>query len=126
MKSASIFLSLLILGCTAPKSVSDQNLPSSESRPKELTESNTNYQPLKLRFQPPQPNYSPEELHGLHGVVKLIIMVGIDGIPTDAKLIEGPFELGNLAAAYAMKWRFYPALHNNKPFEMGYHFTMKF
>jgi hypothetical protein len=43
------------------------------------------------------------------------ITMGPDGVPTGAKAVEGPFQLRAAAEAYALTWRFAPALVDGVP-----------
>jgi len=54
------------------------------------------------------------------------VNIGPDGVPTAAHAKEGPPQLRAYAEAYAMKWRFEPALLNGVPQYARFTLTMPF
>jgi outer membrane biosynthesis protein TonB len=54
------------------------------------------------------------------------IIVGLDGVPTSAVAKSGPPQLRPSAEAYAMQWRFEPALMNGQPQLARFILTMPF
>ena len=54
------------------------------------------------------------------------ITVGPDGVPTGAVAKEGPPQLRPSAEAYAMQWRFEPALLNGQPQYARFRLTMPY
>ena len=64
-----------------------------------------------------EPTYSPEALADhLSGSVLVSLTVGIDGVPTDIKVVKGLGEgLDEKAVEAVQKWRFRPGLRNGKP-----------
>ena len=52
---------------------------------------------------------------GIQGIVVVDMVIGPDGIPTQAKASSGPKELRASSEASAFQWKFFPALLNGKP-----------
>lgn len=82
---------------------------------------------MKIKFQPPAPNYPPlAKIARIQGTVVVEIVVGTDGIPTSAHALEGPPQLRPTAEAYAMAWKFEPAMLNGQPQTARFKLTMPF
>ena len=82
---------------------------------------------MKTKYQPPPPAYPPlAKIARIQGTVVVEITVGTDGIPTSAHALEGPPQLRPVAEAYAMGWKFEPALLNGVPQTARFKLTMPF
>jgi protein TonB len=82
---------------------------------------------IKIKHQPPPPPYPPlAKIARIQGTVVVEISVGADGIPVSAKAIEGPAQLRATAEAYAMGWKFEPAMQNGTPVPARFKLTMPF
>jgi len=74
------------------------------------------FKQVEVKFQPAAPEYPPEaKAAGIQGVVELMILIDREGLPFKVEILKGPPELHANAEAFAMKWRFHPALMNGKP-----------
>lgn len=83
--------------------------------------------PLKLRFQPDPPAYPPDaKKRHIQGTVVVELEVDELGIPVRAHAVKGPQALRSTAVAYALGWRFEPALRNGKPAASRFRLTMPF
>jgi protein TonB len=82
---------------------------------------------MKTKFQPPAPAYPPlAKIARIQGTVVVEITVGPDGIPISAHAVEGPAQLRQTAEAYAMSWKFEPAMLNGVPQTARFKLTMPF
>jgi protein TonB len=82
---------------------------------------------IKVKFQPPPPVYPPlAKIARIQGTVKVEMIIGTDGIPTSAHAVEGPSQLRPTAEAYAMGWKFEPAMMNGTPQVARFTLTMPF
>ena len=82
---------------------------------------------MKVKYQPPPPAYPPlAKIARIQGTVVVEIIVGTDGIPTSAHAVEGPPQLRAVAEAYAMGWKFEPAMLNGSPQTARFKLTMPF
>lgn len=82
---------------------------------------------IKVKLQPPAPPYPPlAKIAKVQGTVVVEITIGTDGVPTRATAIEGPPQLRPTAEAYAMNWRFEPAMLNGVPQTARFRLTMPF
>ena len=82
---------------------------------------------IKVKYQPPAPPYPPlAKIAKIQGTVVVEIVVGPDGVPTSATAKEGPPQLRPTAEAYAMQWKFEPALLNGQPQYARFKLTMPF
>lgn len=82
---------------------------------------------IKVKLQPPAPPYPAlAKIAKIQGTVVVEIIVGLDGVPTKATALEGPPQLRPTAEAYAMQWRFEPAMLNGQPQMARFRLTMPF
>jgi len=71
---------------------------------------------VKIKYQPPQPPYPPlAKIANIQGTVVVEIIIGPDGVPTDAVAKEGPPQLRDYAANWGKTWRFEPAMLKGQP-----------
>jgi TonB family protein len=100
-----------LVGCVKPASA-NQNL----NTVLDTNDPASVFTQVKIQYQPPPPVY-PEEAKalGIQGVVIVEMVIGPDGIPTQATAYSGPKELRASSEAYAFQWKFFPALLNGKP-----------
>ena len=82
---------------------------------------------IKIKYQPPAPPYPPlAKIAKIQGTVVVEIVVGPDGIPTSASAKEGPPQLRPSAEAYAMMWKFEPAMLNGQAQYARFKLTMPY
>ncbi len=82
---------------------------------------------IRVRYQPPPPPYPPEaKARRIQGTVVVELTVDPRGTPVRAEGIQGPGELMSVAIAYALHWRFAPALLNGVPQYARFRLTMPF
>lgn len=82
---------------------------------------------IKIKHQPPMPPYPPlARIARIQGNVTVEITIGTDGIPMKATAIDGPPQLRPAAEAYAMTWKFEPAMVNNVPQIGRFKLTLKY
>jgi len=82
---------------------------------------------IKIKVQPPAPPYPPlAKIAKIQGTVVVEITIGIDGVPIKAVALEGPPQLRPAAEAYAMNWKFEPAMLNGVPQTAKFKLTMPF
>jgi TonB family protein len=74
------------------------------------------------------PDYTTEALDAkLEGSVQLSAVIGIDGMPSDIKVIKGLGRgLDEKAIECFKKWRFTPAMRNGEPVPMSSQVTIIF
>jgi len=74
--------------------------------------------PAAVRTVPPE--YTKEATEAkLQGDVVLATMIGIDGVPSDIKVVQGLGKgLDEKAVECVQKWRFKPATRNGEPIPM--------
>jgi protein TonB len=82
---------------------------------------------VKIKYQPPAPPYPAlAKIAKIQGTVVVEIVIGPDGVPTDAIAKEGPPQLRDYAASWAKTWRFEPAMLNGQPQYARFRLTMPF
>jgi len=82
---------------------------------------------MKVKLKPPPPPYPPiAKLAKISGIVVVEIVVGTDGVPVSAKAVDGPPQLRAASEAYAMTWRFEPAMSNGVPVQSRFKLTMPY
>jgi protein TonB len=85
------------------------------------------YTQVKIKYQPPVPPYPPiARIARIQGTVVVQITIGVDGLPTSAKAIEGPVQLRPGAENYAMQWRFEPCMMGGVPIQARFTLNMPF
>jgi periplasmic protein TonB len=85
------------------------------------------FEQMKIKVKPNPPNYPPiARMAKIQGTVIVEIIVGIDGVPVSAKAVEGPPQLRPVSEAYAMQWRFEPAMQNGQPVQSRFKLTMPY
>jgi protein TonB len=82
---------------------------------------------VRVTYQPPLPPYPRlAQMARIQGTVVVQINMGTDGVPTSAKAVEGPFQLRAAAEAYALTWRFSPALVDGVPHPSRFKLSITF
>jgi protein TonB len=82
---------------------------------------------MKVKYQPPPPQYPPlAKIAKIQGTVVVELTVGTDGIPMTAHAIEGPPQLRAVCEAFAMGWKFEPAMMNGVPQQARFTIKMPF
>lgn len=85
------------------------------------------FENMKIKVKPPAPPYPPiAKLAKIQGTVVVEIVVGTDGVPVSAKAVEGPPQLRPASEAYALTWRFEPAMVNGQPVQSRFRLTMPY
>ncbi len=74
------------------------------------------------------PKYPPEaKAQGITGTVYVKVLVGIDGVPKDARVIKSDAaQLDTAALESSLKWRFKPAILKGEPVEVWVVIPFKF
>jgi TonB family protein len=84
-------------------------------------------QPMKVRSQPPAPDYPDEaKEERVQGTVTVELLVDPTGVPRWATAIDGPKALMECACQYALTWRFEPAILNGVPQSARFRLPMPF
>jgi protein TonB len=75
-----------------------------------------------------EPQYTKEALDAkLEGVVRLSVMIGADGIPSDVKVVRGlGMGLDEKAVEALQQWRFKPATRHAEPIDQKVTAEMNF
>lgn len=82
---------------------------------------------MKVKLQPSPPNYPPlAKIARIQGTVIVELIVDQTGAPTSAMAVEGPEALQEASIAYALQWRFLPALLDGVPQTARFRLTMPF
>jgi TonB family protein len=82
---------------------------------------------IRVKYQPPAPPYPIEaKLARVQGTVVLSLIIDPKGEPVRVDAEEGPVPLLSTAIAYALAWRFEPALLNGVPQYARFKLTMPF
>jgi TonB family protein len=103
-------------------SLGAQALPVSGSGPVEVP-----FEFVKVVHQPPAPAYPAlARLARIQGTVVVELVVGGDGIPTQARALEGPAQLRATAEEYALAWKFSPRVKDGQPVPYRFKLTMPF
>jgi protein TonB len=80
---------------------------------------------LEKTYTPPQPTYPPiARAAKQSGRVTVQMVIGTDGVPTSATAISGPALLRKDSEAYAMKWRFKPAMEDGRPISVRFNLNV--
>jgi len=121
---------LICFGChqtiTAPSKGADRT-PKVASNATSPGQADFDFSQIRVIHQPPAPPYPPEaKAAGIQGTVVVELTVDTYGIPYSAKALTGPVELRPTAEAYALKWKFSPALLNGVPQYARFKMTMPF
>jgi TonB family protein len=83
--------------------------------------------PLKVKRQPPAPQYPVRaRTNGIEGVVMIDLAVDATGIPVRAAVLSGPAELLMTALRFALQWEFEPAMLNGQPTPARFKLNMPF
>ena len=130
MKVILISCLLIGLGCNQPTPVPSKGVdrtPTAASSSIPPGQAHFDFSQIRVLYQPPAPPYPPKaKAAGIQGTVIVELTVDTQGIPYSAKGIAGPVELRPTAEAYALKWKFSPALMNGKPQYARFKLTMPF
>ena len=130
MKLIPVSVLLLLLGCNQPapgpsKALDSAPMAISTQTPKGGYD--FDFSKMRIGYQPPAPPYPPEALAArIQGTVVVRVTIGVDGIPISAEALEGPIELRPTAEAYAMRWKFTPALLDGVPHVARFTMSMPF
>lgn len=82
---------------------------------------------VKIKTSPPSLTYPPiARMARIQGTVVVSITIGVDGIPTSAKAIDGPAQLRPAAESYAMQYRFEPQMVGGSPTEARFKLSVVF
>jgi protein TonB len=75
-----------------------------------------------------EPQYTKEALDAkLQGQVRLLLTIGVDGIPADIKVVRGLGRgLDEKAVECLQQWRFKPATRHGEPVDQKVTFEMNF
>jgi len=112
-----------LLGATA---LASRSLPTQRSRTQERPVLRSS-ESMKVRFQPDPPAYPPDaKKQRIQGTVVVELVVDENGIPVRAHAVKGPQALRGTAVAYALGWRFEPALRDGKPMSARFQLSMPF
>jgi TonB family protein len=120
MRQLLIVLVVLVLtACTTPTNEPVKE-PIQKLKPSQAVKENDapkfDFIQLKVRYQPPAPEY-PQEVKalGIQGTVVVELVIDPNGLPIKAVATSGPSELRAYTEAFAMQWRFIPAFLEGKP-----------
>lgn len=103
----------------------DDGLPGGAPRKDRMVD--FDFSQIRVRYQPPAPHYPTEaKLARVQGTVVLSLIIDPKGEPVRVDAEEGPVPLLTTAIAYALDWRFEPALLNGVPQYARFKLTMPF
>ena len=126
MKAIAILILVLGIACSGPSIITPQPPPPPGQENQQPLPTNAKWVAPKVKFQPPLPPYSSEELKGAKGSVVVQFEIGTDGLPSKIKSVEGPSICYRLAEDYVSNWIFYPALIDGKPSPSWFRLTVSF
>jgi TonB family protein len=116
-----------VVGLIGSCSLVGQFVPAPNRSPKVPGVADLDFAQVKVRHQPAAPAYPSEaKALGIQGTVVVELIIDTMGCPESAKAIEGPAGLRPAAEAYAMAWRFEPAMLNGAPQRVRFLLTMPF
>jgi len=129
LATSAIAPSAAALSAPAPPAPFPSPTISGTSAPKRIRVGAEAFLKAKLISQTPPEYPKIAEMARVEGVVRLIILVDVDGVVRDAQLVYGPPLLVEAAKQAVLKWRFAPTRLNGQPVqvetEISVNFTLK-
>lgn len=101
--------------------------PRPPSRPVEGAVHDTTLAAMKVISKPKLPDYPAfARMNKIQGTVVVDLVIDREGNPLQAKAVEGPEQLREVAEAYAMGWRFAPPMVDGHPVQARFKLVMPF